>query len=71
MPDGKVKYTFGTKEVLFPGESIDFSPKLDIPYNDINKFLQNSIFEIILWYEGGCKRYKYDLQEETFEEITD
>lgn len=71
VPDGKVKYTFGTKEVLFPGETIDFCPKLEIPYNDINKFLQNSKFEIVLWYEGGCKCYKYDMQEESFEEITD
>lgn len=71
MPGGKVKYTFGTKEVLFPGEAIDFCPKLEIPYNDINKFLQNSKFEIVLWYEGGCKCYKYDMQEESFEEITD
>lgn len=71
VPDGKVKYTFGTKEVLFPGETIDFCPKLDIPYIDINKFIKNSIFEVELWYEGGYKHYKYDMQEETFEEITE
>lgn len=71
VPGGKVKYTFGTKEVLFPGETIDFCPKLEIPYNDINKFLQNSNFEIILWYEGGYKCYKYSLQEEKFEEIVE
>lgn len=70
LSEGKVKFTFGTKEGLFPGETIDFNPKFEIPYNNINRFLQSSTFELILWYEGGYKRYKYDLQEKTFEEIT-
>ncbi len=71
LSEGRVKFTFGTKEVLFPGETIDFSPKFEIPYTHINRFIQNGTFELILWYEGGMKRYKYGLQEETFEEITD
>lgn len=67
----RIKLSFGSKESIFPTENIDFSPTFEIPYSHVNKFLEASKFEILLWYEGGYKHYMYDMQGEKFEEITD
>lgn len=64
---GKVRFAFGNKDVIFPDETIDYSPTFQIPYYKINKFLEESVFEIELWYEGGIKKYSYDLQNNCFE----
>lgn len=71
LDSDRIKLSFGSRETIFPTESIDFSPKFEIPYPYVNKFLRASQFEILLWYEGGYKHYKYDMQQETFEEITE
>lgn len=66
LGEGRIKISFGSKETIFPEEEIDFSPTLEIPFSYVNQFLEASDFELILWYDGGPKVYKYNLQEETF-----
>lgn len=66
LDNGRIKVSFGIKEILFPEESMDFSPILEIPYSFINQFLDSSDFEIVLWYDGGPKIYRYNLKNDEF-----
>lgn len=66
LDGGRVKLSLESKETIFPGESIDFMPSFEIPYARVNQFLEAGDFEIILWYDGGPKRYKYNIQENSF-----
>ena len=69
LDNKRIKISFGSKETIFPEESIDFSPTIKIPYSYINQFLDASNFEIILWYDGGPRIYRYNLKEEEFSSI--
>lgn len=69
LDNKRIKISFGSKETVFPEESIDFSPTIKIPYSYINQFLDASNFEIILWYDGGPRIYRYNLKEEEFSSI--
>lgn len=66
LDNGRVKLSMVSKEPIFPGESLDFSPCIEIPYAYVNQFLEVSDFEIILWYDGGPKIYKYNVMKDSF-----
>ncbi len=66
LDKGRVKLSMVSKETIFPGESLDFTPSIEIPYNHVNQFLDASDFEILLWYDGGPKIYRYNVKEDIF-----
>lgn len=69
LDNGRVKFSLESKETIFPGESLDFSPSFEIPYAHVNQFLDASEFEIILWYDGGPKIYHYYLKGDEFSSV--
>lgn len=69
LDNGRVKFSLESKETIFPGESLDFSPSFEIPYAHVNQFLDASEFEIILWYDGGPKIYHYYLKDDEFSSV--
>ncbi len=66
LDGGRVKWSFESKETIFPSESLDFSVSFKIPYTHIKRFLDESNFEILLWYDGGPKTYRYNVKEDVF-----
>lgn len=66
LDSGRVKLSIVSKETIFPGESLDFTPSIEIPYTRVNQFLDASDFEILLWFDGGPKIYKYNVLEDKF-----
>ena len=66
LDGGREKWTFESKETIFPSESLDFSVSFKIPYTHFKRFLDESDFEILLWYDGGPKTYKYNVKEDVF-----
>lgn len=66
LDNERIKVSFGIKEIIFPEESMDFSPILEIPYAFVNQFLDSSDFEIVLWYDGGPKIYRFNVKNNEF-----
>ena len=65
----RIKFSFSGKEPIFPKEIIDFLPYFRVPYARINQLLEIQQFEIILWYEGGCKKYSFNIDSNSITQL--
>ena len=65
--EGAFKCSYTGKEPIFPNETVDFYPKLEIPYYSINKFWDCCKISIEIRYEGGSQRLVYNTESKEFE----